>query len=245
VSTLVARKPKLATRVVSAISERIASGELPPGAKLETETELVARFGVSRTVIREAVAALAAGGLVEARQGAGVFVRQPTIGALDGFLKDLAGPLATVLNVLELRLAVEVEAAALAALRRSPSQEAEIREAFAAFDRELHAERPTAEADFAFHLAVTKATNNPFFAECLRVIGRHTIPRALVSSAEREAAPDTSYLRKVQAEHAAILDAIADGNSTAAQAAMREHLVCSQRRYQQLIQNRAAIGSDV
>ena len=234
------RKPKLAAKVVHAIEEWIASGELPAGAKLQTETELAARFGVSRTVVREAVAALAAGGLVEARQGAGVFVRRRANNALGSFLADLAGPLTTVLNVLELRLAVEVEAAALAALRRSATQEAMIRESFAAFGRALDEGQPTADVDFAFHLAIAKATNNPFFVECLTAIGRHTIPRAVVSSAERDAAPDTAYLQRVQAEHALILDAIADGNAGAAQAAMREHLIFSQRRYQQLIQHRAA-----
>ncbi|HEX2525065.1 MAG TPA: GntR family transcriptional regulator, partial [Geminicoccus sp.] len=187
-SATLARKPKLAAKVVSAIEQRIGNGDLMPGDKLETETELVARFGVSRTVIREAVAALAASGLVEARQGAGVFVRQPAGGGFGRFLAGLAGPLATMLNVLELRLAVEVEAAALAAQRRSSAQEAMIRETFVAFGRELRSGAPTHDVDFAFHLAVAKATNNPFFVECLTALDRHTIPRALVSSAEREAA---------------------------------------------------------
>jgi DNA-binding FadR family transcriptional regulator len=235
VSLPATRKPKLAARVVSAIQARIGQGQLAPGDRLETETELMARFAVSRTVVREALATLAAQGLVEARQGAGVFVRR-TPGALDGFPGDLSGPLATVMNVLELRMAVEAEAAALAARRRTAGEEALIRESFAHLETALQAGIGTVDQDAAFHLAIARATHNPFFIECLTALGRHAGPRGLLSSAEREAVSDQNYLAAVQHEHAAILQAIADGDPEAARAAMRRHLVASQKRYQHLLQ---------
>src|SRR5690606_14457674 len=75
------RRPKLSERVVAAIRQQIVSGAFPAGQKLPTESKLTDRFGVSRTVIREAMASLAADGLVEPRQGAGVFVLDRPIAA--------------------------------------------------------------------------------------------------------------------------------------------------------------------
>ena len=120
-ATLAARRPKLADRVADEIGGAIRSGRLKPGAKLPTEQQLTASRGVSRTVIREAVGRLVADGLVTARQGAGVYVNeaQPTLGSL---LADITSKVSVVLNVLEVRMAVEIEAAALAAQRRSASQ---------------------------------------------------------------------------------------------------------------------------
>jgi GntR family transcriptional repressor for pyruvate dehydrogenase complex len=239
VSLPAARKPKLAARLVSAIQTRIGQGLLVPGDRLETETELAARFAVSRTVVREAIATLAARGLVEARQGAGMFVRRVPL-PLDGFQDGLAGPLVTLMNVLELRLAVEAEAAALAAQRRTAGEEAVIRESFAKLEAALAAGTATVEQDAAFHLAIARATHNPFFVECLTALGHHAGPRSLLSRAERDLVPDRAYLVTVQHEHAAILDAIADGDAERARCAMRHHLAASHRRYQHLLQIHAA-----
>ena len=234
-ATLAARRPKLADRVADEIGGAIRSGRLKPGAKLPTEQQLTASHGVSRTVIREAVARLVADGLVTARQGAGVYVNeaQPTLGSL---LADITSKVSVVLNVLEVRMAVEIEAAALAAQRRSASQEADIVAAFAGFDEALVKGQPTGAADFEFHRAIAAATNNPFYVEILDVLGRCTIPRDLVTTVASSLLRSVEYQHTLQAEHRTILAAIRDGDPAGARYAMREHLSASQRRYQSLLQ---------
>ncbi|WP_181703902.1 FadR/GntR family transcriptional regulator [Chthonobacter albigriseus] len=232
-------KPKRADKVIEHLKGRIASGALGPGAKLPTEVELIKEFGVSRTVVREAIAVLAGDGLVKARQGAGVFVLDRPRDGFAHLIADLSGRLSAVLNVLEVRMAVEIEAAGLAAQRRSAAQEGEIREAFEGFNRDLEAGVPTGDADFAFHRAIAEATNNPFYVEILDVLGRRTIPRDLVAMAAPDYVLSRPYLETMQAEHAAILDAIAVSDAEGAREAMRRHLAQSQRRYQHLLQKSA------
>lgn len=233
-ATTPARRPKLADRVADEIGGAIRSGKLKAGEKLPTEQRLTISHGVSRTVIREAVARLAADGLVTARQGAGVYVNeaQPTLGTM---LAEITSKVSVVLNVLEVRMAIEMEAAALAAQRRSASQEADIVAAFAQFDEILGKGEPTGAADFAFHRAIAAATGNPFYVEILDVLGRRTIPRDLVTTVASGLLRSAEYQRKLQGEHRAIMDAIRGGDPDAARDAMREHLSASQRRYQSLL----------
>lgn len=232
-----ARRPKLADRVVEAIRARILDGSLVPGSQLPTEGRLCEEHGVSRTVVREAVARLAADGLVTPRQGAGVFVNERPGTDVGALLAEISGKVSMVLNVLEVRMAVEIEAAALAAQRRSASQEARMFEAFNTFANDLRAGRPTGAADFAFHRAIAEATNNPFYVEILDVLGRRTIPRDLVTMVSSRLLQSQEYQERLQAEHGAILAAISDGDSDSARDAMRRHLSASRRRYNGMLQD--------
>src|SRR5215468_7116897 len=126
--------PRSLTHVlIERLTAQITSGELAPGAQLPTEQELIAATGVSRTVVREAVAALRAEGLVITRQGVGAFVaetpRRPF--RIDG--GDLQS-LRDVIQVMELRTGVEVEAAGLAAERASATDLRAIRQAYEAIE---------------------------------------------------------------------------------------------------------------
>src|ERR1700760_1976981 len=126
----------LTSEVVDRLSEQIMSGKLPVGAKLPSEQEMMKGMGVSRTVVREAVAALRARGLVITRQGAGAFVdrdssRQQQY-AID---PEGLGSLDSVLDILELRMAVETEAAAIASERATQTQIKAIGEAHRVFSR--------------------------------------------------------------------------------------------------------------
>ncbi|MBT7580324.1 MAG: FadR family transcriptional regulator, partial [Candidatus Marinimicrobia bacterium] len=104
---------------------QITSSKLKPGDKLPTEQKLVEAYGVSRTVVREAIAALRADGLMESRHGVGVFVLVPPKKSDDfRFLGEDPGRASSVVETLELRAAVEIEAAMIAAQRRSPGQDA-------------------------------------------------------------------------------------------------------------------------
>lgn len=226
----------LVVQVREALRTQIASGIYKPGDRLPSEARLTQEFGVSRTVIREAIAALRSDRLVEPRQGAGVFVleAQPVDGM--GFRNVDLARVSSLIEMLELRTAVEGDAAGYAALRHSPAQEETIIEAFQDFRRLALAGEPTSDADFAFHTAISEAANNPRFSEFLRLIGKTLIPRRAVSDDGDPKLPN-DYAARLIAEHEAILIAIQNSNETAAREAMRLHLRNSQTRYRQYLRD--------
>jgi DNA-binding FadR family transcriptional regulator len=239
-SLRIERRPKLSETVVAAIRKQLMAGEIQPGQKLPTEGQMTEAFGVSRTVIREALAKLAADGLVEARQGAGVFATGHIVTTLGALAADMSSKDSIALNVLEVRLALEIESAGLAAIRRNAAQEAAIQEAFFEFERLLLASEPTGPADLAFHRAIASATNNPFYVEMLDVLGRRAIPCDVTSPWSTEIAQSDEYQRGLQREHLVILNAISAGDAEAARDAMRVHLAASQKRYRERLQARQA-----
>lgn len=224
----------LVVRVREALRAQIGQGDYKPGDRLPSEARLTQEFGVSRTVIREAVAALRADGLVEPRQGAGVFVLDPPApDALPFRDLDLAR-VSSLIEMLELRTAVEGDAAGYAALRRSPAQEEKIIEAFEELRALSRAGQPTSDADFRFHLAIAEAANNPRFSEFLQLIGPTVIPRRMISADDGAVLP-AEFLRLLDVEHEAILSAIQDNDQDGAREAMRAHLRDSQQRYRKLL----------
>ncbi len=228
-----AREPgTLVGQVAEALREAVTSGPYKPGDKLPSEARIAASHGVSRTVVREAIAALRSDGLVEPRRGAGVFVLQPVEPLPLPFQNVDPGRLSSIIALLELRSAVEVEAAGLAAIRRSPAQEEKIFDAHRAVAKCIADGQATSATDFELHLAIAEATNNPRFAEFLAMIGQNAIPRAALTRVELGTAKP--YLDQLHAEHARIVTAISDGDSEAARDAMRDHLQGSQRRYRAL-----------
>jgi len=236
----VERKPKLSESVVAAIRKQLQAGEIQPGQKLPTEGQLTETFGVSRTVVREALAKLASEGLVEPRQGAGVFVIEHISTAFGAIASEMGTRDSIALNVLEVRLAIEIESAGLAAIRRNAAQEAAIQEAFFEFERLLLNSEPTGSADLAFHRAIASATNNPFYVEMLDVLGRRAIPCDVTSPWSTELVQSDEYQRGLQREHLVILNSISAGDAEAARDAMRVHLSASQQRYRERLQARQA-----
>lgn len=218
------------------IRERLTNGSLVPGDKLPTEQKLVEEFGVSRTVIREAIAGLRADGQVEARHGVGVFVVGPPKDR-SGFryLGEDPGRISSIIETLELRTAVEIEAAGIAAQRCSPGQEIRIRECFADMQNAVKSCSSAVEADLAFHLAIAEATNNPQFVEFFEFMGRRTIPRAQLQRQNNSNEEVRLREQRLLDEHRAILDAICGHNPEGARDTMRAHLAGSLERYRGLI----------
>lgn len=225
------RRPKLSERVVATVRSQILSGDFRPGQKLPTEGQLTETFGVSRTVVREAIATLAADGLVETRQGAGVFVRERPAMAFSSIGLEIGNKISHALNVLEVRMGLEIESAGLAAVRRSAAQDAAIHEAFFEFDRLLGVGEATGRKDFEFHRAIAAATNNPFYVEVLDALGMRAIPCDITSPWGTDSVLTREYQEGLQDEHMAIMRAISAGNPEAARQAMRQHLSNSQQRY--------------
>lgn len=222
----------LTAELVARLTADITSGKLPPGSQLPTEQEMIAATGVSRTVVREAVAALRADRLVVTRQGVGAFVadhvRRPFHVEFDE-----RSPLREVLNVLELRTGAEIEAAGLAAERASTAQIRKIADRFAAIGTAIARGGNAVDQDFAFHCEIADATGNPQFRRFLEYLGRFIIPRRAVWGRSAPAA-DRAQLDIFQREHEQILNAIREHAVTQARGAMQRHLVNSRARYEKL-----------
>lgn len=229
--TRLERRPKLSERVVASVRQQILAGAYPTGHKLPTESQLSDRFGVSRTVIREAMATLAADGLVEPRQGAGVFVLDRPTATFGLISAEIGNKISHALNVIEVRMGIEIESAGLAALRRNSAQQAAIQEAFFEFDRRLQLNEATGRNDFEFHRAIAAATNNPFYVEVLEALGMRAIPCDITSPWGTDSVLSREYQKGLQQEHLAILRAISNGDPDEARQAMRDHLGASQKRY--------------
>ncbi|MFF2317981.1 FadR/GntR family transcriptional regulator [Arthrobacter sp. NPDC058097] len=209
---------------------RIVDGVIQPGEKLPSENTLIGEFGVSRTVVRSALTRLQAEGLVETERGRGSFaLTPPTAGPASG------QPRAVVtaedrLHLLEFRIGVETEAAALAAGNRTERQLTALRQALADFTDSVEHPAHAMKADFEFHKAVAAASGNPFYTDCLASLGQTMIamPRTRLMTGVEHYARD--HFEQVVHEHGSIFAAIADSDGAAASAAMRNHLANSRRR---------------
>lgn len=230
-----ASRRNLVERIGLELRRKLQAGVLQAGDRLPTEHALARSNGVSRTVVREAIAGLRADGLVIARQGAGLFVAERSGAAKPlRLLEKEPQNLSTIIECLELRAAVEGEAAALAAERCSPSELAKIKECHRAVAMALAGGESAVEQDFSLHLAIAESTDNRQFVEFFRFLGGRTIPRGQASDEALAAATTPGYLRRIFKEHAGIVNAIAARDPVAAHTAMRAHLKGSQDRYARL-----------
>ena len=225
------RRPRsLALELVDGIGDRIREGRIAPGEKLPTEAAIMQEFGVSRTVVREAISKLQAGGQVETRHGIGTFVVGLGAAAPFRLAPEQFATLRDVIAVLELRAGVETEAAALAAQRRTPENLANMRSALDAFAAAIEAGQDAIAPDFQFHLEVARSTQNAHYSELLSSLGIMIIPRARLDAIEAVGNDRRDYLRRVNGEHESIFDAIASQDADGARAAMRTHLANSRER---------------
>jgi GntR family transcriptional regulator, transcriptional repressor for pyruvate dehydrogenase complex len=224
------RTRNLAHELVETLGDRIRDGRLAPGEKLPTEAEIMVEQGVSRTVVREALSRLQAAGQVLTRHGIGTFVVGPGEAAPFRIAPEQLATLRDVIAMLELRIGLETEAAALAAQRRTEANLRLMRAALDDFAAALQAGRDAVAADFRFHLEIARATHNPHYAELMGSLGDTMIPRARLDAPVALTEERREYLRRVNAEHESLLDAIARQDVEAARAAMRTHLSNSKER---------------
>ena len=225
------RRPRtLALDLVESLGDRIRDGRIPTGDKLPTETAVMAEFGVSRTVVREAISKLQASGLVETRHGVGTFVVGIGDAAAFRIAPEQFATLRDVIAVLELRIGLETEAAGRAAQRRTAQNLRVMRSALDAFGSALEEGRDAVGPDFQFHLEISRATQNTHFAELMGTLGTMIIPRARLDSPVAVTDERRQYLRRVNSEHESIYDAIVNQDTEAARAAMRTHLANSRER---------------
>ena len=230
----------LTDEVIARIKKEIGSGRLVPGARLPTEQELMAALGVSRTVVREAVAALRADGLITTRQGSGAYVAadvsrvpfriDPEGSELDrgrsggdGAAAGGRGGEPPALAAERMRRRRQAAGRSRGALRRRRVRR------FAA--RRGRGRRGSS----ACHRAIAEASGNRAVqAELLEFLGRHVIPRQSVRVGLSPPEQQRKYLARIQSEHRRIYEALRKGDPGEARKAMREHLTRSLKRYRRL-----------
>jgi GntR family transcriptional repressor for pyruvate dehydrogenase complex len=216
----VTRGPSLADSVAGRIRADITSGNYAKGDKLPTERVLSEKYGVSRPIIREAIGSLKRDGLVATRQGLGAFVIETKEVAFRLAGVDLTDAL-DVQNVIELLMAVESAATALAAERRSEKQLQEIERRLNAIQSAFDNGEAGVEEDLAFHREIVDACGNPHFLEMSDFLESHV--RNFIRKA-RASTLRNALLEQVQTEHVAIYNAIAKADPQEARLAAEDHL---------------------
>src|SRR5690625_429909 len=162
--------PTLADRITAMLTDQIRGGVYPVNARLPTEAFMTEEYGVSRTVIREAISRLKSQGLVETRQGSGTVVLAPSNYESFRLPDSTATHAQGVIHILELRQGIETEMAALAALNHTAKQLEKIRQALYRMDEVTTLGADGVQEDLAFHMAIAKASNNPHFPALLRLL---------------------------------------------------------------------------
>jgi DNA-binding FadR family transcriptional regulator len=209
-------------RVLSDLGIGIVTGKLSEGSLLPGDQELLARYRVSRTVLREALKTLSAKGLVKARARVGTRVTpraswnlfDPDVlfwHASAGFRPEFLAHLA------EVRMALEPEAAALAAQRRTPEGLATINDWAERMAKPRISPADFVKADLGFHLAVAEAAANPFFISISTLVEVVLVAMLTISSP----ADDEEALKISVAQHRRIAKAIADQKPDEARRAMQ------------------------
>ncbi len=226
------RRPRgLVSEIVDNLSAGIRQGQLQQGDKLPTEAEIMARFDVSRTVVREAISKLQASGLVETRHGIGTFVIAPPEAGNFKIAPEDFATVADVIALLELRISLETEAAGLAAQRRTETNLQQLEAALKGFHDAIQQDQQDAvPSDFQFHMEVARSTGNQHFADLMTYLGTMIIPRTRVNTLQNAPEGRLRYLQRVHGEHESIFAAIRQQDSESARAAMRTHLSNSRER---------------
>src|ERR1700693_5855109 len=225
----------LTQQVVDHLTHMINSGVIEPGAKLPTESEIVREQGVSRTVVREAISKLQASGIVATRHGIGTFVLDNSNKSDFGIKAGSVTTIRDVLAMLELRIGIEAEAAALAAIRHKEEHLHEMRRALDSFRDHLASGKETVGPDFQFHLGIARASGNDYLWNILNHLGSSVIPRSRIPINERQPL-EREYLVRISNEHEDTYDAIRRRDPESARAAIRNHLGNSRERMRRVYQ---------
>ncbi|WP_043006689.1 FadR/GntR family transcriptional regulator [Comamonas testosteroni] len=221
---------KLADQVAQQLEAQIRARRLQPGEKLPTEAELVQQLEVSRTVVREAISRLRSLNLVESRQGSGVYVKEAGIEPLD--LDSLhTSSKSAVIQITELRRALESEVAELAAQRRDEEDLRRIREAVDTLAEAVRQGRDGVKEDVAFHHTIAQAARNPFLIRTLDYLAQFLHDATRVTRANE--ARHTDFAQAVTEEHDRIVRAIEAGDPAAARQAAASHMHNAIARIQQ------------
>jgi GntR family transcriptional regulator, transcriptional repressor for pyruvate dehydrogenase complex len=221
------RPIKLADRVYERILEQIVSGHYREGARLPSEAQLSAAFSVSRPIVRDALARLNADGIILSRHGSGSYVqRRPHREILH--LAPIGG-MADLMRCFEFRIAVEGEAAYLAASRRSDADLQAMAEALASLEEGIANPETGSAADIQFHNAIAAASRNTLFESTLETLAAHTFA-GMCLGRKLSLSRGQKRLLLIRVEHSRIFETIKMEDPDGARAAMRDHIEAARAR---------------
>jgi GntR family transcriptional regulator, transcriptional repressor for pyruvate dehydrogenase complex len=235
------RREPLAAEVARRLVDYLLSGGVEPGARMPSERQLAEAFGVGRSAVREAIAALTLIGLIEVRHGDGTFLKRPDSPLLPQVVEWglLLGEKRTI-DLVEARQLIEVDIAGLAALRRSEDDLADLARILSRMEWESGNSAESAafvDADVEFHLRLAEAAGNSALRDVLTSV--QALLRAWIGRVIAEGYRDISY-----AEHVPILEAVRSQDERAAELAMDAHMRSAARRLQATLE-RAANGGAI
>lgn len=216
------RQNHLPTQVANLITQEISAGRLKPGDQLPTEQALTESFGVSRNVVREAIARLRSEGVVESRQGIGAFLLRTQPATTLRFEAESLKDLEEFRHVFELRAILEIRAAGLAAERRQAQAMKDLKTALGRMRGSQKWAQGGVDADLDFHRAVARATGNPYLVKVSSFITEQM--RESIAKTRERLKSEAEIVDVTIAEHVVIYEAIRDGSPAAARRAMSRHI---------------------
>jgi GntR family transcriptional regulator, transcriptional repressor for pyruvate dehydrogenase complex len=215
------QRTTLAEQIEAHMREQIVSHQLGEGESLPSSIELAAEFGVSRSIVREALKSLQANGLIEIANGRRARVRPVTSDVLVGFFNRFAQPHKdAVIQLLELRRGLEVQGALLAATRRTPEDMERIWIDVGAMEERIGDAEAFLDLDVQLHLdIVASSKNRPLFhlVESIREVMRDTMKEGLVRHS------DAADWRKIQDSHVKLVTLVDRRDAEGAAACMASH----------------------
>jgi GntR family transcriptional repressor for pyruvate dehydrogenase complex len=218
---------RLADQAYSGIVEYITAQHMSVGDRLPSEVRLAEMFGISRTIIREALVRLASDGITEARRGAGSFVKNRPSDRLIAYTNT--DNLSATLGTYEVRFVLETEAARLAATRRSAQDMLDIEESLAKLRTALMSNATAHGEDMELHRRIILATANPAFLTAFDALSEE-VDRIMQAGVDISRSRPPDVIGAMMREHEAIVDAIRAQDSDGAALAMRWHLAEGRKR---------------
>ncbi len=222
----VSRGPHLPTLVASSLSREIAEGRLKPGDQLPTEQALASTFGVSRNVVREAIARLRFEGRVWSQQGRGAFVSETAPATVLKIEHDESQPVDAYIALFQFRSILEVQGAALSARLRTEADLERMRDAVAAMASAIYGGVAWLNGDVEFHQAVAAATHNTYVMQVVGFVSERVRESILAVGEHRS----DDMAEVTEREHRRILATIEARDEMAAQQAMQAHLAGAAKR---------------
>jgi DNA-binding FadR family transcriptional regulator len=214
----------LGERVAEKLVAKIREEVIAPGTRLPSEHAMAQHFGVSRTIMREAIALLKADGLLTTRKGSGAFVCKTALPRAARGDPLTEQSVQSLLNLTEVRRGLEAEIAALAAVRRTPGQLAAIEHALRGVEDAMRAGGDGVEEDVRFHLCIAEATGNPYWVRFVEMFTQQI--RLAVKVTRANEARRLDFMNQVREEHERIVAALAAGDADQARAAAGDHMLC-------------------
>ncbi|WP_111978561.1 FadR/GntR family transcriptional regulator [Algibacillus agarilyticus] len=236
----VKKSRSLASELAESLRDEIVKGNFKVGEKIPASKDIEQQAGVSRSVVREAIAQLKAEGWVDSKQGVGVFVIEKTTTNTFEITASEFECIHNAIQILELRLSVEVEMCAMAAENHSRSQITEIYDWMHKMEDKIAKGEDAVTEDLNFHKAIADASGNPYFTRFIDYIGSGVIPARDIITQNNPEPFVENFLEIIQQEHREIADSIKSKNPDLARQAVKAHLGNSIQRHKLLAE--AIIG---